>query len=60
MNLFDKVQIREDGPIFTILGLEGCHGKIKKVKIDHQWYSIQDFDKIFKHLGNPKGKIISE
>ena len=54
MKLFDKVELKENGAIFTILGLEGSLGKITKVKVSNKWYSFDDFNKIFTEIGETK------
>ena len=51
MKLFDRVQLREDGPIFRVVGLEGACGQITRIKITHQWYDELEFNMMFKWLG---------
>lgn len=60
MQIGTKVQLRESGPIFGITDIDFdiCYhsfgdipiiqGRVRRIKVDNQWYDPKEFDVIFK------------
>jgi len=48
MRIFDKVQLKEDGAVFFITGIEGTkRDGIQNIRVDNTWYNLVMFEKMY-------------